>query len=195
LTKVPFEIKIADFGFSKYLNGALDETSGTLCGTPLYMSPQIVGESRYTYKTDIWSLGVIYYELLTGRFPFNGNAMDQLEKNLHNGLYVVQMPVKPSLEALHLLSSCLNQNEDERASIDDLSELPYLFEIGYLPHYATAANDSTVTLHRSSSTDYHRASLGRNTPAHFKLTLSSRDSQFTKQLTATLNKANSPRLT
>jgi len=39
LTQVPFEIKIADFGFSKYLNDALDETSGTLCGTPLYMSP------------------------------------------------------------------------------------------------------------------------------------------------------------
>lgn len=76
MAKVPFEIKIADFGFSKYLNDALDETSGTMCGTPLYMSPQIVEERRYTYKTDIWSLGVIYYELLTGRYPFNGNAME-----------------------------------------------------------------------------------------------------------------------
>jgi serine/threonine protein kinase len=39
LTKVPFEIKIADFGFSKYLNEAKYDTSGTMCGTPLYMSP------------------------------------------------------------------------------------------------------------------------------------------------------------
>jgi len=110
------------------------------------------------------------------------------------------MPEKPSLEALHLLSCCLNQNEDERASIEEISELPYLFEVGYLPHYATAANDQTVILHRSSSANYHstqRQSLGRSSgkQQQFKMTLSSRDSQFTKQLSATLNKANSPRLT
>lgn len=39
LTKVPFEVKIADFGFSKYLNDSKNETSATICGTPLYMSP------------------------------------------------------------------------------------------------------------------------------------------------------------
>lgn len=89
LTKVPFEIKIADFGFSKYLNDSKDETSGTMCGTPLYMSPQIVDDRRYTYKTDIWSLGVIYYELLTGKYPFHADKMKDLEKNLHNGFYVM----------------------------------------------------------------------------------------------------------
>jgi serine/threonine protein kinase len=72
---VPFEIKLADFGFSKYLNDSREETTGTMCGTPLYMSPQIVDEHRYTYKTDIWSLGVIYYELLTGKYPFHGDRM------------------------------------------------------------------------------------------------------------------------
>lgn len=82
LTKVPFEIKIADFGFSKYLNDSKDETSGTMCGTPLYMSPQIVEDQRYTYKTDIWSLGVIYYELLTGKYPFHAEKMPDLERNL-----------------------------------------------------------------------------------------------------------------
>jgi serine/threonine protein kinase len=75
LTKVPFEIKIADFGFSKYLSDSKYETSGTMCGTPLYMSPQIVDDQRYTYKTDIWSLGVIYYELLTGKYPFHAEKM------------------------------------------------------------------------------------------------------------------------
>lgn len=108
LTKVPFEIKIADFGFSKYLNESKDETSGTMCGTPLYMSPQIVDEKRYTYKTDIWSLGVIYYELLTGKYPFHAEKMSELEKNLQNGLYVMQLPYRPSVESLHIITSCLN---------------------------------------------------------------------------------------
>ncbi len=39
LTRVPFEIRIADFGFSKYLEDARNELTGTICGTPLYMSP------------------------------------------------------------------------------------------------------------------------------------------------------------
>ena len=39
LTQVPFEVKIADFGFSKYLNDSSSETTNTMCGTPLYMSP------------------------------------------------------------------------------------------------------------------------------------------------------------
>ena len=78
LLQVKFEVKIADFGFSKYLDSK-NEKSETMCGTPLYMSPQIVDEIRYTYKTDIWSLGVVFYELLTGRFPFHGDRMAQLE--------------------------------------------------------------------------------------------------------------------
>ena len=66
------------------------ETTDTICGTPLYMSPQIVeGKQRYTYKTDIWSLGVLYYELLTGSMPFTAEKMSELAKNLGNGLYVI----------------------------------------------------------------------------------------------------------
>lgn len=70
-----FEIRIADFGFSKFLDDK-NARSATMCGTPLYMSPQIVDDVHYTYKTDIWSLGVIYYELLTGKYPFFGEKME-----------------------------------------------------------------------------------------------------------------------
>jgi serine/threonine protein kinase len=85
---VPFEIRIADFGFSKYLEDAKSETTATFCGTPLYMSPQIVdGNQHYSYKTDIWSLGVIYYELLTGKHPFTADKMTQLAKNMSAGFY------------------------------------------------------------------------------------------------------------
>ena len=88
-----------------------------MCGTPLYMSPQIVDDTRYTYKTDIWSLGVMYYELLTGKFPFNGEKMSELEKNLHVGFYTLELTKKPSLECLQILTSCLNQNEEDRMCI------------------------------------------------------------------------------
>ena len=182
LTKVPFEIKIADFGFSKYLNESKDETSGTMCGTPLYMSPQIVDEKRYTYKTDIWSLGVIYYELLTGKYPFHAEKMSELEKNLQNGLYVMQLPYRPSVESLHIITSCLNQNEDERISIEELSELPYLFEVGYEPHImlndnlANSKNTLSILRRSNNSDTMSITNKISKAPKVFKMVFSSKDS-------------------
>lgn len=60
LSKTKFEIKIADFGFSKVLKTHKDLTK-TVCGTPLYMAPQIIRENDYSNKADIWSLGIMTY--------------------------------------------------------------------------------------------------------------------------------------
>jgi len=64
--------KIADFGMSKY-SGALSSMTSVV-GTPIYMAPQIMSfqekNCRYTYKCDIWSFGVVCYELVVGRIPW-----------------------------------------------------------------------------------------------------------------------------
>ena len=69
------EVKITDFGLAKWIDEASDLTkSGEMVGTPSYMAPeQVAGKSGViTARTDIYSLGVILYELLTGRPPFTG---------------------------------------------------------------------------------------------------------------------------
>lgn len=58
--------KISDFGFSRYIT-ASDKMLQSQVGTPLYMSPQILNRRKYTSKSDIWSLGMIYYECLYGK--------------------------------------------------------------------------------------------------------------------------------
>ena len=61
--------KICDFGFSKVTkdpNSALK----TCVGSPIYMAPQILEKKDYSAKCDIWSLGIIYYELLHGNVPW-----------------------------------------------------------------------------------------------------------------------------
>lgn len=63
--------KICDFGFAK-LFGEAGKMARTFVGTPIYMSPQVLNQKKYTTKTDIWSLGVMFYELLVGRLPFSG---------------------------------------------------------------------------------------------------------------------------
>jgi serine/threonine-protein kinase ULK/ATG1 len=65
LDKEEFVIKIADFGFSKRLK-LKNELIKTICGTPLYMAPQVVQKTAYSYKADVWSIGVILFELLNG---------------------------------------------------------------------------------------------------------------------------------
>jgi serine/threonine-protein kinase len=71
--------KVADFGLAKYLDGEATQTrSGVLMGTPGYMAPeQAAGHNdRVTPRTDVWALGVILFELLTGRRPFTGGSWD-----------------------------------------------------------------------------------------------------------------------
>ena len=53
--------KISDFGLAKTLDVPTDIVMMSLVGTPLYMSPQILKKGKYTSKSDLWSIGLIFY--------------------------------------------------------------------------------------------------------------------------------------
>ena len=61
------QLKLGDFGVAKFVNNGMMQT---FIGTPLYMAPEVLNTSSYGYKADIWSLGVVTYELLYGVPPF-----------------------------------------------------------------------------------------------------------------------------
>lgn len=69
--------KISDFGFAKHL-GNKSAILNSIVGTPLYMSPQLLKGTKYTSKSDLWSIGLIYYEMLHGRTPWPANNEIQL---------------------------------------------------------------------------------------------------------------------
>ena len=69
LYRQKFQLKVGDLGFSKQLTD-LDQEILTYCGTPLNMAPEIMNGRPYTYKVDIWSIGVLIFLLLTGGYPF-----------------------------------------------------------------------------------------------------------------------------
>ena len=69
-------VKISDFGFAKSFE--LDELMQTYCGSPLYMAPELIYGQDYNFKSDIWSLGVIVYELFTKKHPYPVSTKEEL---------------------------------------------------------------------------------------------------------------------
>ena len=80
-------------GFARELE--YEELAGTVCGTPLLMAPEVLNGKKYNHKADVWSLGIVFFELLTGFMPFTGKNKEELKKNLDNGEY--KFPKKLSL--------------------------------------------------------------------------------------------------
>jgi protein kinase A len=63
-------IKLIDFGFSKQLNNIYKDKAYTNCGTPGYCAPEVMLDHGYTYKADVWSIGIMICEMLGGFTPF-----------------------------------------------------------------------------------------------------------------------------
>ncbi|KAJ7201129.1 other/ULK/ULK protein kinase [Mycena pura] len=76
-------LKVADFGFARSLPNAM--MAETLCGSPLYMAPEILRYQKYDAKADLWSVGAVLYEMAVGRPPFRAaNHIDLLKKIEHS---------------------------------------------------------------------------------------------------------------
>ena len=74
-------IKLGDFGVSKTLNNTL-ENAKTFVGTAFYLPPEIINDDKYSYKADIWSLGVTFYQLMTFKTPYDAERLPALIKKI-----------------------------------------------------------------------------------------------------------------
>ncbi|KAL2927754.1 Serine/threonine-protein kinase ATG1t [Bienertia sinuspersici] len=113
-------LKIADFGLSRFLDSG--DYAETVCGTPLYMAPEMLGFQRYDYKVDMWSIGAILYELLHGHPPYHGRTNVQLLKNIKTSIglpfsKLVLQKIHP--ECLDLCSRLLCVNPADRLSFTE----------------------------------------------------------------------------
>lgn len=79
-------VKIADFGFAKELVN-VNEAIFSNVGSPLYSAPQILENKEYTSKCDIWSLGILIYEMLYGKTPWIGDSIKRLLANMSEQRY------------------------------------------------------------------------------------------------------------
>ena len=71
-------LKIADFGFARFLNEGV--MAATLCGSPMYMAPEVIMSLQYDAKADLWSIGTIVFQCLTGKAPFHAQTPQALKQ-------------------------------------------------------------------------------------------------------------------
>ncbi|XP_054579243.1 mitogen-activated protein kinase kinase kinase 19 isoform X3 [Eptesicus fuscus] len=125
-------IKLIDFGCAKRLawagvNGTHSDMLKSMHGTPYWMAPEVINESGYGRKSDIWSVGCTVFEMATGKPPLA--SMDRVAAMFYIGAHRGLMPPLPehfSENAADFVRMCLTRDQHERPSAVQLLKHPFL---------------------------------------------------------------------
>ena len=112
-------VKLCDFGWCVKLNG---EERGTFCGTTEYMSPELVNHKDYSKEIDVWSLGILLYEMIHGYSPFRPNKSKFEEKDVFDNIkkHKLKFGKKVSEECRKLIYRLLAFNKNRRYKVEDI---------------------------------------------------------------------------
>ncbi|MCA9750323.1 MAG: protein kinase, partial [Romboutsia sp.] len=115
-------LKLADLGWSVFDN---DKKRMTFCGTVEYLPPEMCKEDNYDYRTDIWCLGILCYELCIGSTPFAGRETLRITKQkiINDDL---EFPPHLSEECVDFIQKCCKKNPNERMSLSEALNHPFI---------------------------------------------------------------------
>ena len=148
-------VKLCDFGWCVGLNGG---QRGTFCGTIEYMAPEMVNQKIYSKEIDIWSLGVLLYEMLQGHSPFipNKPRFDEREVMENIKIHNLKFDKEVSQECKDLICHLLDENMKRRYKIEDIfnSDFVKKYEKKYINKIETAnININNQSLKKNNSTN------------------------------------------
>jgi serine/threonine-protein kinase len=119
------QVKVLDFGISKGLRGGTGATAEAVVGSPQYMSPeQLTDGDKVDERTDVWGLGVVLYEFLTGTSPFAGGGKLPVHEILKNIMKAPPAPLPAEVPSalVKVIDRCLEKNPAARfANIGELA--------------------------------------------------------------------------
>merc|ERR1711964_118518 len=99
---------------------------GTIIGTPAYIAPEVYRRSKHTTKTDIWSLGVTVYEMVTGKTPFESCDTQQLFVQVNTETAQVKYHKGFPEQAREFVEACLAFRPEDRPSAKDLLQYEFI---------------------------------------------------------------------
>ncbi len=122
------EAVVTDFGLVRIANAATQTMSGMVSGTPAYMSPEQASGERVDHRTDIYSLGVVLYEMLAGRVPFEADStMSVLYMQIHNAPPAIP-GISPDVQAI--MNRALMKNPNDRYQTSSEMAIDFYLAIG-----------------------------------------------------------------
>merc|ERR1719154_109710 len=114
-------IKIADFGWSVH---APNSRRGTMCGTLDYLPPEMIEGALHDDKVDLWSLGVLTFEFLVGKPPFEAESNNETYKRITK--VDIKFPTHVSTEAKDMISRLLRKVPSQRLSLAEVMDHPWI---------------------------------------------------------------------
>jgi len=152
------QVKLIDFGTAKIFEKGHQENR--YVGSSYYMAPEVL-KRKYDEKCDLWSIGVIFYILLTGRPPFDGNDDDEILKNVEKGVYDKTTYPYPSLSSLakDLINKLLQYDPKKRISAEEslehqwfkTAEFKKKDKVNTIPHELAKQLISNMTKYKSNN--------------------------------------------
>lgn len=118
-------VKLTDFGLSKDLSSISEgDVGSTFVGTATYMSPERVSGDDYSFQSDVWSAGMVIYELASGHFPFSGTSFMDLCDCICEGppLRLEEVCKDYPQDLCELVARCLTRDKDARPAATELLE-------------------------------------------------------------------------
>lgn len=114
------QVKLSDYGLAKIGTSDLNQS---ICGSPIYMAPEILMSQKYGNSVDLWSFGIIMYEMLYGTYPFPAKSLGDLIK--HHQHPSLKIRDGPTPEALDLLQRLLQVNPEIRITWEEFYDHPW----------------------------------------------------------------------
>jgi len=123
------QLKIIDFGFARYFES--DDLMNTICGSPLYMGPELFISNTYDYKSDYWSMGIIIYLIMVGHMPYHAKNIMELVSKLRN-ITDIKIPINIKNlyddDIINMTESMLIISTKYRINYDDLLMHPFIIK-------------------------------------------------------------------
>lgn len=151
-------LKICDFGFSSFYND-VDTEFTTLCGSPIYMAPEILFYRKYNYKADLWSMGLLIFHISFGFIPYKSNDLiglqEEMKKIKEDGLNLPNIKIFNDSGLVDLIKKLLIFNQSKRLSFENLINHKFLLntknnETPFIKNYDPSLTSNLINSNSNS---------------------------------------------
>ena len=155
-----YNIKLCDYGWATYFTPGKFLT--VYCGTPEYVSPEVIKKYPYNEKVDIWGLGVLIFELVFGYAPFSSTFNEERFNNIKAGKINWPKDLGDEYKDLKdLIEKILRVDPKERISLDEIENHPWLRET-YLNMKVKKKTNETFEMSQMTQTELYKTNIMNN---------------------------------